>query len=86
MSPTDNRTSVIAYETVNNLGSLSWLGFRPRISNQMNINCPFQGLARANFIMAIQGRGNNATKSLGNGPSKSVGGNGFGGIGILAKQ
>ena len=52
----------------------------------MNINCPFQGLARANFIMAIQGRGNNATKSLGNGPSKSVGGNGFGGIGILAKQ
>ncbi len=57
LSPTNNRTTTIAYSAVNTIAALSWIGYKPTLSNQLNINCPFQGEAKRAFLTAIQGSG-----------------------------
>ncbi|KAJ3334444.1 hypothetical protein HDU91_002730 [Kappamyces sp. JEL0680] len=45
LSPTNNRTTTIAYSATSTVPFLSLFGYRPTLSSQLNINCPLQGLS-----------------------------------------
>jgi hypothetical protein len=54
-----NRTTQIRYEAQSDIAALRWLPFRFTTSGDVNINCPFQGAARDNFISALKGTQSN---------------------------
>ena len=55
LSPRENRTTTIAYQAINSIKAVSWMGYNPTLENSLKINCPFQGPAKMAFIAALKG-------------------------------
>jgi hypothetical protein len=59
------RTTVIGYEAKVDLRPLSSIGLAPKLSNEIRINCPFQGAARDQLLSALKGAANNGGSASG---------------------
>ncbi|KAI8895430.1 hypothetical protein BC833DRAFT_601343 [Globomyces pollinis-pini] len=70
ISPTLNRTTIVKYIATTKIAVLSYIGYTPSLTNQLNINCPFQGKAKESFINGI--KGSSQTGSQGTVPSSNA--------------
>ena len=60
LRPDFNRTSTIRYEAE---AEISGLPFKPLLSGELKINCPFQGSARQKLLAAIKGQSSSGIES-----------------------